>query len=407
MTPAADPTPYDALLLLSFGGPEHPDEVMPFLQRVTAGRGVPPDRLAEVAEHYLHFGGRSPINDQNRALLKALEEDLTLAGMALPLYWGNRNSEPFLPDTLRRMAEAGVRRAAVFVTSVYSSYSGCRQYRENLAAAVAEVEPDLTRRGLQVPVLDKLRHSFDHPGFAAANGDALVAAVQALPPALQGRVRPVFVTHAIPTRMLLSSGPPPHADPGGTAAPDGAYAAQHRAAARAALRHAQQAGWLRHVDVDADVDADPPGEPPAPGALPARTGWDLVYCSRSGPPHVPWSEPDVNDHLTSLADAGVAAVLVAPIGFVSDHMEVIFDLDTEAAQTAERRGLTMVRAGTSGTHPAFVAMIRELVLERAAVERGESVQRPALSPLGPLHDRCPAGCCPNLRQPLPALCGSD
>jgi ferrochelatase len=358
-----DPAPYDALLLVSFGGPEAPDEVMPYLERVTMGRGVPPERLAEVAEHYLHFGGRSPINDQNRALIAALEADLDSRGIVLPVYWGNRNSEPYLADTLARMRDDGVARAAAFVTSAYSSYSGCRQYRENLAEAVAAVDG--------APALDKLRHYFDHPGFVSANADALADAWAQVPAGKRAGARVGFVTHSIPTAMEDSAGPD-----------GGAYSAQHRATAAAIV--ADLAG--RGVDV---------GE------------WDLVFCSRSGSPAVPWLEPDVNDYLAEKAGDGVPAVVLAPIGFVSDHMEVVFDLDTEARETADDLGLTMVRAGTAGVRSAFVAMVADLLLERAGAELGQPVTRPAASPLGPSHDVCPAGCCPNLRMQKPALCGRD
>jgi ferrochelatase len=360
---STDVRPFDAVLLVSFGGPESPDEVMPFLQRVTRGRGVPTERLAEVAEHYHHFGGRSPINDQNRALLAAIRADLDARGVEIPLYWGNRNSEPYLADTLAEMRDAGVSRAAVFVTSAYSSYSGCRQYRENLAEAVAEVDG--------APQLLKLRHYFDHPGFVTANADALRAAWEMLPADARSGARVAFVTHSIPTAMQDTSGP--HG---------GAYTAQHEAAAAAIV--ALLAG-----------EGVPVGS------------WDLVFCSRSGSPQVPWLEPDVNDYLREQAAAGVPAVVLAPIGFISDHMEVVFDLDTEARETADELGLTMVRAATAGVHPAFVAAVGDLLLERAAIERGEDVQRPALSAIGPSHDVCPAGCCRNLRAAKPALCGSD
>lgn len=359
--PAVDP--FDALLLVSFGGPEQPDEVMPFLERVTRGRGVPPERLAQVAEHYHHFGGRSPINDQNRALLDALRGDLAARGLAVPVYWGNRNSAPFLADTLKQMALDGVRRAAVVVTSAYSSYSGCRQYRENLAEAAAEVSG--------CPRLDKLRHYFDHPGFIDANADALRAAWAQVPEEDRSSAVVAFVTHSIPTAMDDTAGPE-----------GGAYSAQHVATAAAV------------VEALADTGVHIPA-------------WDLVYCSRSGSPSVPWLEPDVNDYLAEKAAHGLRAVVLAPMGFVSDHMEVVFDLDTEAAETAEDHGLTMVRAATAGVHPSFVAMVGDLLLERAARERGESPSRPAQSKLGPSHDICPAGCCPNPRAARPALCGRD
>jgi ferrochelatase len=361
---AASVEPYDALLLVSFGGPERPQDVLPFLENVTRGRGIPPERLDEVGRHYEALGGRSPINDQNRALIAALEHDLADAGLSVPVYWGNRNWHPFLSDELARMRGDGVRRAAAFVTSAYASYSGCRQYREDLAEAVSAVGP----RSLRI---DRLRHCFDHPGFVQANADGVVGALGDLPADAARAARLVFVTHSIPTAMAQTSGPL-----------GGAYEAEHRAVARA---------------VAAVVEA--------------RTGrpydHDLVYCSRSGPPDVPWLEPDVNGHLHKLAAQGVPAVVLAPIGFVSDHMEVVFDLDTEALATARLLGLPAARAATAGTHPDFVAAIHDLFLERAAVERGDPVRRASIGPPGPSHDVCPAGCCPNLRGPRPALCGTD
>jgi ferrochelatase len=364
---SAGPTsvePYDALLVVSFGGPEAASDVVPFLENVTRGRDVPADRLAEVAHHYDAVGGRSPINDQNRALVAAIEHELADAGLSVPVYWGNRNWHPFLADELARMRDDGVRRAAAFVTSVYSSYSGCRQYREDLADAATVVGP-------RAPRIDRLRYSFDHPGFVRANADAVVGALGDLPAAAAAGARLVYVTHSIPVTMAATSGP------GG-----GAYEAQHRAVAAAVTR---------------DVDA--------------RTGvrheHDLVYCSRSGPPQVPWLGPDVNDHLAAIAADGVPGAVLAPIGFVSDHMEVVFDLDTEACDTAARSGLPTSRAATAGTHPAFVAAIRDLLVERAAVERGLAVVRASIGPPGPSHDVCPAGCCPNARGPRPALGGVD
>jgi len=364
---SAGPTsvePYDALLVVSFGGPEAASDVVPFLENVTRERDVPADRLAEVARHYEAVGGRSPINDQNRALVAAIEHELDDAGLSVPVYWGNRNWHPFLADELARMRDDGVRRAAAFVTSVYSSYSGCRQYREDLADAAAVVGP-------RAPRIDRLRHGFDHPGFVQANADAVVGALGDLPAAAAAGARLVYVTHSIPVTMAATSGP------GGRA-----YEAQHRAVAAAVTR---------------DVDA--------------RTGvrheHDLVYCSRSGPPQVPWLGPDVNDHLAAIAADGVPGAVLAPIGFVSDHMEVVFDLDTEACDTAARSGLPTSRAATAGTHPAFVAAIRDLLVERAAVERGLAVVRASIGPPGPSHDVCPAGCCPNARGPRPALGGVD
>jgi protoporphyrin/coproporphyrin ferrochelatase len=353
-------SPYDALLLVSFGGPEQPDDVVPFLENVTRGRGIPRERLEQVGEHYFLFGGRSPINDQNRSFLAALRADLAAHGIDLPVYWGNRNWDPYLTDTLSEMTRDGVTRAACFVTSAYSSWSGCRQYRENLFDAV-EAAPD------GAPVLDKLRHYFNHPGFVDPVVDATAAALADLPADVRDGARLVFVTHSIPTAMNDSSGPP---DAGG------AYLAQHE-------------------DVAAVVA----------GRL-GRTEHDLVYCSRSGSPRTPWLEPDVNDHLEKLAGDGVPAVVLIPVGFVSDHMEVVYDLDTEALATAERLGLPARRAGTPGDDARFVAVVRDLLVERAAAERGEQPERVAVGAIGPLWDRCPVGCCPNAQDPdRPALCG--
>jgi ferrochelatase len=354
-TPArTESNPYGAVLLLSFGGPEKPDDVLPFLQNVTRGRGIPDERLKEVGEHYYGFGGKSPINDQNRALLAALRESFAEIGLGLPVYWGNRNWAPYLTDTLREMAADGIRRAVVIVTSAYPSYSGCRQYRENLAAATAEVE--------NAPVIDKLRHYANHPAFVGSFVESTAAALSELP---EGAAI-AYVTHSIPTAMNATSGP------------DGnAYV-----------------NW--HLDVAAEITAE----------LERRTGvsrrTDLVYCSRSGPPQVPWLEPDVNDHLEELAAAGVPGVAVVPIGFVSDHMEVIYDLDTEAAATATKLGLPMARAATPGTDPRFVTMLRDLVVERAEAERGEQPERPCVGKLGPGWDDCRPDCCPALRRPTPS-----
>jgi ferrochelatase len=358
-----DVAPYDALLVVSFGGPERPEDVVPFLENVTAGRGIARERLEVVGEHYALFGGRSPINDLNRALIAGIEAELAAAGIELPVYWGNRNWDPHLTEALQQMADDGVRRTACFVTSAYSSWSSCRQYRENLYDAAAAVPGG--------PVLDKLRHYFNHPGFVEPVVDAVLAELAALPDDVRDGAQLVFVTHSIPVAMAETSGPP---DQGG------AYVAQH-------------------LDVAADVAAR---VAEATGTVHPH---ELVYCSRSGPPQVPWLEPDINDHLETLAVAGVPAVVLVPIGFVSDHMEVIYDLDTEAVATAERLGLPARRAATSGTDPRFVAMVRDLLVERAAVERGEEVARASVGACGPLWDRCPAGCCPNPRGERPALCG--
>ena len=359
----ADTTPYDALLLVSFGGPERPEDVVPFLENVTRGRGIPPERLEEVGEHYFLFGGKSPINDQNRAFIAAVEEDFASSGLDVPVYWGNRNWDPYLADALRQMRDDGVRRAACLVTSAYSSYSGCRQYRENLADAVAEVEA--------APTLDRLRHYFNHPGFVVPMVDATLAALADLCDAVRHDAHILFVTHSIPVAMNESSGPD-----------GGAYVAQHRSVAEEIGERIRQETGHRYAA-------------------------ELVFCSRSGPPHVPWLEPDVNDRIEELAREAVGGVVVVPIGFVSDHMEVIYDLDTEAAATAEKVGVEFARAATAGVDPRFVRMVRDLLLERSAHERGVDVPRAAVGSQPPSWDVCPRGCCPNGRGDRPALCGQD
>jgi ferrochelatase len=357
-----DTSPYDALLLVSFGGPEKPEDVLPFLENVTRGRGIPRDRLEEVGEHYHAFGGRSPINDQNRAFITAVREDLASSGIDLPVYWGNRNWDPYLADTLQQMKDDGVTRAACLLTSAYSSYSGCRQYRENLADAVAAV-----REG--VPRLDRLRHYFNHPGFVESMVDATLSALADLGDSARRDAHVLFVTHSIPTSMNDTAGPE-----------GGAYVAQHHAVADEVVERVRQETGHRYPS-------------------------ELVYCSRSGPPHVPWLEPDVNDRIEELAEQGVGGVVLVPIGFVSDHMEVLYDLDTEARATAEKVGVDFARAATAGVDPRFVAMVRDLLLERSAVERGDDVTRTSVGAVSPSWDRCPVGCCPNPRGERPALCG--
>ncbi|HEU4566437.1 MAG TPA: ferrochelatase [Marmoricola sp.] len=355
--------PYDALLLVSFGGPEKPDDVLPFLRNVTAGRGIPEERLAEVGEHYHAFGGRSPINDQNRALIAAIEEDFRAAHLEVPVYWGNRNWDPFLHDALARMRDDGIRRAACLVTSAYSSYSGCRQYRENLATAAAQVSG--------APRLDRLRHYFNHPGFVEPMVDNTLSALADLPDDARHNGEIVFVTHSVPEAMNAASGPD-----------GGAYVAQHRSVADEIVDRVREETGHRYPS-------------------------SLVFCSRSGPPQVPWLEPDVNDHLRLLHKREVSGAVIVPIGFVSDHMEVIYDLDTEALATAADLGLPCVRAATAGLDPRFVGMVRDLLLERAAVERGEDVERASVGGLPASWDVCPAGCCANPRGPKPALAGAD
>ncbi|GAA2639493.1 ferrochelatase [Dactylosporangium fulvum] len=327
---------YDAFLLVSFGGPEGQDEVLPFMENVTRGRGIPRERLELVAEHYRHFGGVSPINAQCRALIEALRPELDL-----PIYWGNRNWHPFLADTVRQMRDDGVRRALAFVTSPFGSYSSCRQYLDDIARARADVGPD-------APEIDKIRHYHDHPGYIAPHADAVHAALEALPSRMNARL--VFTAHSIPTSMNAASGP------GGA----GRYEAQ-----------------LRETAALVAAEAAP--------ELP----WDLVWQSRSGPPQVPWLEPDVNDHLEALAKAGVTEVVVSPIGFISDHLEVVWDLDVEAKNTAARLGLAYERAATPGHDPRFVTMIRQLVDERVLAH---SNVRHALGTV-PTWDYCPADCC--------------
>ncbi|MGV9314140.1 ferrochelatase [Streptomyces sp. NPDC003691] len=371
MSDLRDPAPYDALLLLSFGGPEGPDDVVPFLENVTRGRGIPKERLKEVGQHYFLFGGVSPINDQNRALLDALRKDFADHGLGLPVYWGNRNWAPYLTDTLRELVRDGHRRVAVLTTSAYASYSGCRQYRENLADALAA----LAAEGLEVPRVDKLRHYFNHPGFVRPMVDGVLASLADLPEEVRGGAHLVFTTHSIPTAAADASGPvAEHGD-------GGAYLRQHRDLAR----------------VIAEAVREETG---------TERPWELVYQSRSGAPHIPWLEPDICDHLEELHGAGAPAAVMVPIGFVSDHMEVLYDLDTEAAAKAAELGLPVRRSATVGADPRFAAAVRELVLERAAAERGEPVRPCALGSLGASHDVCPVGCCP-ARALRPAAAGAD
>jgi protoporphyrin/coproporphyrin ferrochelatase len=344
-SPSTEPAPAgrrDALLVLSFGGPEGPDDVMPFLENVTRGRGIPRERLEEVAEHYQHFGGVSPINEQSKALIAAIEADLAAAGVDLPVYWGNRNWAPYVEDTWAQMAEDGIEHVYVFATSAYASFSGCRQYHEDVARARAAYSGG--------PTAEKLPHYFDAPGFIQANADALAAALASLPDGVRDTARLVATAHSIPDAMAAVAGPN-----------GGAYQAELLAAAERVV---------------AEVA---PGRP-----------FDLVWQSRSGPPSVPWLEPDVNDHLRTLAKDGETAVVLFPVGFISDHLEVVWDLDNEAKQTAEELGLAFARAGTAGTHPAFVASIRELLAERRAGGHPR------------LGTNCPAACCFVKRPSRPA-----
>jgi ferrochelatase len=372
--PRSATAPYDALLVVSFGGPEKPDDVVPFLENVTRGRGIPRERLKEVGEHYFQLGGRSPLNDLNRAFIAAVEEDLRGNGIDLPVYWGNRNWDPYLADALGQMAKDGVERAVCFVTSAYSSYSGCRQYRENLADAVADVDG--------APALDRVRHYFNHPGFVEPMVDATLAALADLPPDARGDARLLFVTHSVPVAMNDASGRGGSRAQTGSDGAGGAYLAQHESVAAEITERIRQHTGHRFPS-------------------------EVVFCSRSGPPEVPWLGPDVNVRIEHAARHAVPAVVVVPIGFVADHMEVVYDLDTEARATAEAAGIAFARAATAGVDPRFVAMVRDLVLERAAAARDEDPVRAAVGSLAPSWDLCPAGCCANARGPRPALCGRD
>jgi len=314
-------TDYDALLLVSFGGPEGMDEVMPFLENVLRGRNVPRERMLQVARHYEMFGGVSPINQQNRKLIAALEKELAENGPRLQIYWGNRNWHPLLPDTLAQMANAGIKNALAFVTSAYSSYSSCRQYRQNISDAQAAVGPT-------APRVEKLRVFYHHPLFIEANVDHIRVALHQFEDL--SAVNLVFTAHSIPESMAVNCD----------------YAAQL----------AETGGLIA-------------------SALGIRS-WQLVYQSRSGSPSQPWLGPDVNEHLRTLYREGVRNVVIAPIGFVSDHMEVVYDLDVEARKVADELGMRMVRAATAGTHPAFVKMIQQLVMERIENRVPENICAP-------------------------------
>jgi ferrochelatase len=327
---------YDAILVVSFGGPEGMEDVMPFLENVLRGKNVPRERMIEVSHHYELFGGVSPINEQNRRLIGALEEELARHKINLPVYWGNRNWHPMLADTLRQMKADGVRRALAFFTSAYSSYSGCRQYRENIQQARDAV-------GEGAPVIDKVRVYHNHPGFIAANIANITDALAQIPDERRSQAHIAFTAHSIPTAMATNCN----------------YEAQLRDTAQTI---ASQLG---------------------------QSDWQLVYQSRSGPPTQPWLEPDILDHLRTLKLNGRDNVIIAPIGFISDHMEVLYDLDTEARQLSDEIGINTIRAATVGTHPTFVSMIRELIVERMT----EAPTRPALGERGASHDYCPADCC--------------
>lgn len=333
---------YDAVLVVSFGGPEGNDDVIPFLENVLRGRPVPRERMLEVAEHYYHFGGVSPLNSQVRDLLDALRPNLKEAGVDLPVYWGNRNWHPLLVDTVREMQEAGVRRVLALVLSAYSCYSGCRQYREDIYRACDEV-------GADAADVDKIRVFYNHPDFVAANSERLAEALGQLPGEQPPRV--AFTAHSIPMSMATTS------------------------------------DYERQLTETSRLVAEACSIP--------EDRWDLVYQSRSGRPQDPWLEPDICDHIATLADGGTKELVIMPIGFLSDHMEVMFDLDEEARQACDERGMVMARAKTVGTHPKFVSMLTELIRERL----DPTIQKRACGLYPPNHDVCPTDCCPAPQRP--------
>lgn len=360
------PVAYDAVLLASFGGPEGQDDVIPFLRNVTRGRGIPDERLEEVATHYRHFGGVSPINQQNRELKAALEVEIARRGLNLPVYWGNRNWDPYLEDAVREAAADGHRTLLGLATSAYSSYSSDRQYREDFARVLIETG---LGEGEDPVTIDKVRLFFDHPGFVEPFFEGLREAVRGYlaEGVAPGEIRVLFSTHSIPTADADRSGPRDREWPEG-----GAYAAQHLAVAKHIM------GRL----------AD---EIPEAGTI----GWDLVYQSRSGPPSQPWLEPDINDRIAELPAEGTRAIAIVPLGFVSDHMEVMWDLDNEAMDSAAEAGIKAVRTRTPGTHPAFVAGLVDLIEER--LNGTPAAERPHLTDLGPWYDVSRPGDCENAR----------
>ncbi|WP_314191368.1 ferrochelatase [uncultured Arthrobacter sp.] len=372
------PKEYDGILLASFGGPEGQDDVIPFLRNVTRGRGIPDERLEEVSHHYRANGGISPINQQNRELKAALEAELAARGIDLPVLWGNRNWNPYIPQTLQDAYDAGHRRLLMLTTSAYSCYSSCRQYREDIGMALTETGLD---GRLEV---DKVRQYFDHPGFVepfiagTAQGVADVRAQLAAAGKPDAPIHVLFATHSIPTRDAVAAGR--SEDEPREFAEDSAYVAQHLA---------NGAEIMRRVEADSGL--------PVP--------WSLVYQSRSGAPHVPWLEPDINDAIEDLAKQGVAGVVIVPLGFVSDHMEVVWDLDTEALQTCQDLGLAATRVPTPGTHRRFVEGLVELICERTVANN--IADRQAVTGLGPWYDVCRPGCCENFRGEKPAIAGAD
>jgi ferrochelatase len=337
MTRSTEP---GAILIVGFGGPEKPEDVMPFLENVTRGRNIPRQRLLEVAEHYHHFGGVSPINGQVRAVIDALRPELDRRGIRLPIYWGNRNWHPFLADTMRSMTDAGIEHAIAVVLAGYSSYSSCRQYREDLERARESV-------GQGAPSFSKMRVFYNHPDFIAANADRVSDALSKMPPELRDSCRIAFTAHSIPDSM-----------------------------ARNCLYQAQLEETSRLIAESLGIGPD---------------RWSLVYQSRSGRPQDPWLEPDILDHLDELSRQAVRGVVIHPVGFLSDHIEVLFDLDEEAKRRCQDHGIHMERSATVGTHERFISMLGELIEER--VKPQSWVARRAIGKFGPSHDICPIDCC--------------
>ena len=339
---------YDAVLVVSFGGPEKPDDVLPFLENVVRGRDVPRERLEEVAAHYENFGGKSPINDACRALVDALKTELDEEGHTLPVYWGNRNWHPMLADTLAQMRDDGVQRALAFVTSGYSSYSGCRQYLDDIEAARREV-------GEGAPQVDKLRVFYNHPGLIESLVDSVQAALVRVPSERRAAARIAFTAHSVPLNMAESS------------------------------------NYVKQLEETCGLVAEGAG----------RGAWQLVFQSRSGSPSVPWLAPDILEHIDALSMIGTTDLVIVPVGFVMEHVEVLWDLDHEARERCEGLDIAMVRARTVDRMPRFVTMIRELIEERL----DPGIRRQALGTLGPSKDLCSPGCC--VPAPRPAATADD
>ena len=362
--PPPPPDSYDALLLVSFGGPEGPDDVLPFLENVVRGKNVPRERLLEVARHYELFDGVSPLNTENRALLAALVGQLNVHGPRLPVYWGNRNWHPMLVDAVGQMATDGVHRALAFVTSAFGSYSGCRQYLEDIEHARAEVGP-------KAPEIHKLRLFYNHPGFIESMADRVAAALAEIPTERRSTTRLIYTAHSIPRAMA-------HTSP---------YEHQLHEACRLVAEHAKP------LAASQSKLPSPHGRGVGDeGGGEENHAWALVFQSRSGPPSQPWLEPDIRDHLRRLrAEGDIRDVVIAPIGFLAENIEVVYDLDVEVQELCEELGINMVRAAVVGSHPRFVRMIRELVLERERLD--PAIPRLALGPDGPWPDDCPFHCC--------------